>query len=74
MMELITNKYKSHGFVGVVGKGGHLVTYYHIIVTYNSKNYEEKSSDIYNMFEKGEKVKVVEKFYPHYRLNIIKIN
>lgn len=69
---IITKKYKSSHFVGIVGKGGHRVTDYHLIVSYNNKGYEESNSTIYNRFQLNENVKVVETFYPEFKIEIIK--
>ena len=69
---IITKKYKSSHFVGVPGKGGHRVTDYHLVVSYNNKGYEESNSTVYNRFQLNENVKVVETFYPEFRVEIIK--
>lgn len=69
---IITKKYKSSRFVGVPGKGGHRVTNYHLVVSYNNKSYEATTSGIYNSFQLNEDVKVVETFYPEFRVEIIK--
>ena len=69
---IITKKYKSSRFVGVPGKGGHRVTDYHLVISYNNKGYEENNSTVYNRFQLNENVKVVETFYPEFRVEIIK--
>ena len=69
---IITKKYKSSRFVGVPGKGGHRVTDYHLVISYNNKGYEESNSTVYNRFQLNENVKVVETFYPEFRVEIIK--
>ena len=69
---IITKKYKSSHFVGVPGKGGHYETNYHLVASYNNKSYEAKTSEIYNRFQLNENVKVVETFYPEFRVEIIK--
>ena len=69
---IITKKYKSSHFVGVPGKGGHRVTDYHLVISYNNKGYEESNSTVYNRFQLNENVKVVETFYPEFRVEIIK--
>ena len=69
---IIAKKYTSSRFVGVPGKGGHRVTKYHLEVSYNNKSYEVTTSGIYNSFQLNENVKVVETFYPEFRVEIIK--
>jgi hypothetical protein len=54
-------------FVGVAGKGGHFI--YERVITYNNKEY--KTSEFPWNCKVGQKVKVVEKFYPHHNINII---
>ena len=69
----IVKRYTTSHFVGVAGKGGHYQKNYHLIVSYGNKHYEETSSSMYNRFYLGEDVKVVETFYPRYKVDIIKI-
>jgi hypothetical protein len=42
------------------------------VVSYNNKSYEATTSGIYNSFQLNEDVKVVETFYPEFRVEIIK--
>ena len=58
--------------MGVPGKGGHYETNYHLVASYNNKSYEAKTSEIYNRFQLNEDVKVVETFYPEFKVEIIK--
>lgn len=68
---VVVNKRKSHGYVGLAGKGGHPVTYYYTTFEYNGKRVEESGSEYYNHFNVGDKLKVKEIFYPHYRTEYI---
>ncbi len=54
-------------FVGVPGKGGHRVS--ERIITYNNTEY--KTSQFPWNCKIGQKVKVVETFYPHHDIKII---
>ena len=68
---VVVNKRKSHGFVGVPGKGGHPVTNYYTTFKYNGKSVEESGSEYYNHFNVGDNLKVKEIFYPCYRTEYI---
>lgn len=68
----VLKKYKSTHFVGVVGKGGHCTTSYYTVFKYNDKTYEESGSSIYNEYCENEKVKIIEEFYPSFRVIIRK--
>ena len=64
----VVNKRKSGGYVGVPGKGGHPVVHCYTTFEYNGKRVEEVGSEYYNRFNVGDKLKVKEIFYPHYRI------
>lgn len=68
---VVVNKRKSGGYVGVPGKGGHPVVHYHTTFEYNGKRVEEGGGKYYNHFNVGDKLKVKEIFYPHYRTEYI---
>lgn len=68
---VVVNKRKSGGYVGVPGKGGHPVVHYYTTFEYNGKRIEESGSGYYNRFNVGDKLKVKEIFYPHYRTEYI---
>lgn len=44
---------------------------YEIIINYNNTNQVFKSSKLYNLYNKGDIVKLKEKWYPTYSLNVI---
>jgi len=67
----VVNQRKSGGYVGVPGKGGHPVVHYHTTFEYNGKRVEEGGGEYYNRFNVGDKLKVKEIFYPHYRTEYI---
>lgn len=64
----VVNKRRSSGWVGVAGKGGHPVVNYHTTFEYNGKRVEEGGGEYYDRFNVGDKLKVKEIFYPHYRI------
>ena len=68
---VVVNKRKSGGYVGVPGKGGHPVVHYYTTFEYNGKRVEEGGSEYYDHFNVGDKLKVKEIFYPHYRTEYI---
>lgn len=68
---VVVNKRKSGGYVGVPGKGGHPVVHYYTTFEYNGKRVEEGGSEYYDRFNVGDKLKVKEIFYPHYRTEYI---
>ena len=68
---VVVNKRKSGGYVGVPGKGGHPVVHYYTTFEYNGKQVEEGGSEYYDHFNVGDKLKVKEIFYPHYRTEYI---
>ena len=68
----VLKKYKSSHFVGVVGKGGHYTTSYYTVFKYNDKTYKESGSSTYNEYYENERVKIIEEFYPSFRVIIRK--
>ena len=68
---VVVNKRKSGGYVGVPGKGGHPVVHYYTTFEYNGKRVEEGGGEYYDRFNVGDKLKVKEIFYPHYRIEYI---
>jgi len=56
--------------VGVIGKGGHWETRTTIIISFDNKTYKDSYSEWHSShkYHKGDKVKVLEKFYPRHEI------
>lgn len=67
---IVIDKNKNSHFVGVVGKGGHRRTNHCIIVKFNNTETSIKDRNLYNKYNKGDKVKVTEQFYPYHSITI----
>lgn len=59
-------------FVGLLGKGGHYKTYYETIVKYSDTQYIFNDIETYQKYNKLDRVKIVETFYPNYYIQIHK--
>ena len=56
--------------IGIIGKGGHWMTRTRLTISYGNKTYEDEYHECictHNYCE-GDKVKVVETFYPRYKI------
>lgn len=69
---VVVDKRRHSGFVGVPGKGGHAVVNHYTTIKYNGKEEELSGRDYYDTFDKGDKVKVIEKFWPWYEVEYTK--
>lgn len=67
---VIINKEKNSHFVGVVGKGGHYVTDYNLIIKFNNTTIEQDDINLFEKYNKGDKVKVIESWYPYHNIKI----
>ncbi len=65
---IISKKERSSHWVGPYGKGGHMKRYYKIIISYHNKTVKETSRQMYNDVEEGQHIKVIETFYPVYKI------
>jgi hypothetical protein len=65
---VVTNKERYSRFVGVPGKGGHTKTYYYITFTYNNTEYKLNDRNLYNKYNKNDRTKIKEVWYPYYRI------
>ena len=70
---IVINKRKGSHVVGVVGKGGHIVTDHYITFKFGNNVKEENNIDLYNNFRLNEHMTVIEKFYPYYEINYSKL-
>ena len=60
--------------IGIIGKGGHWMTRTRLTISYGNKTYEDEYHECictHNYCE-GDKVKVVETFYPRYKIEYYK--
>lgn len=70
----VINKYTRRHFVGLVGKGGHSVTRYHVVFKFDNRTEDEDCiRTYYHNFNIGDNVEVTEKFYPWYELTYKKL-
>lgn len=61
----VIDKYISSNYVGVPGKGGHMVKNHHVVFKFNNQIEDEnRGSSFYEYFNKGDNVEVIERFYP----------
>ena len=73
---VVTNIEYYHHMVGLIGKGGHWNTQFIVKISYDNKIYTYKDDvfghkDTYK-YNVGDKVKVVETFYPDYEFKFYK--
>lgn len=65
---VVTNKERRSRFVGVPGKGSHARTYYYVTFTYNNTEYKSNDRNLYNKYNKNDKVKLKEIWYPYHKI------
>ena len=60
--------------VGIIGKGGHWETRTRLAISYDNKIYKDQYHEYTctHKYREGDKVKVVETFYPHYKIEYYK--
>ena len=60
--------------VGIIGKGGHWETCTRLAISYNDKIYKDQYHEYTctHKYHEGDKVKVVETFYPRYKIEYYK--
>lgn len=63
---IIMEKRHSSNFVGIAGKGGHWVNHYYVTIQYNGNLTKVNDSRMFDNVEKGQTIKVIERFYPSY--------
>ena len=74
---VVSNITRSQHVVGLLGKGGHWNSDFDITISYDNKTYTYRDEIfglvyVHHTYNKGDKVKVVETFYPRYEINIYK--
>ena len=68
---VVIDKHRHTNFVGVAGKGGHMKTSYRTTIKYNSETYDYPYSNYYNKYNKGDKVRVKEFWYPYHDIVVL---
>ena len=60
--------------VGIIGKGGHWETRTRLAISYDNKIYKDQYNEYTctHKYREGDKVKVVETFYPRYKIEYYK--
>lgn len=60
--------------VGIIGKGGHWETRTRLAISYGNKTYKDEYHEYTctHKYREGDKVKVVETFYPRYKIEYYK--
>ena len=60
--------------VGIIGKGGHWETCTRLAISYGNKTYKDEYHEYTctHKYREGDKVKVVETFYPRYKIEYYK--
>ena len=60
--------------VGIIGKGGHWETRTRLAISYDNKIYKDQYNEYTctHKYREGDKVKVVETFYPCYKIEYYK--
>ena len=60
--------------VGIIGKGGHWETRTRLAISYDNKIYKDQYNEYTctHKYREGDKVKVIETFYPRYKIEYYK--
>ncbi len=67
---IVIDKERHSSFVGVPGKGGHSTTSYYITISGNNTQHRIRSLNLYHKYDKGNKVKVKEVWYPRHNVTV----
>lgn len=68
---VVINKERTSRYVGVPGKGGHHSTSYYVTVQFNGTTQTFRSSNLYRKYNKGDKVRVREVWYPGHNITVL---
>ena len=68
---VVFDKHTHSQFVGVPGKGSHYRKSYDVVVKYNNTKHEFRDHRIYNKYNKGDKVRILVKWYPCYSIKLL---
>lgn len=67
---IVIDKERHSRYVGVPGKGGHSSTSYYITISGNNTQHRIQSSNLYHKYDKGNRVKVKEVWYPRHNVTV----
>lgn len=67
---IVIDKERHSRYVGVPGKGGHSSTSYYITISGNNTQHRIQSSNLYHKYNKGNRVKVKEVWYPRHNVTV----
>lgn len=68
---VIVDKDRRSSYHGVPGKGGHHSTSYYVTVQFNGTTQTFKSGNLYRKYNKGDKVRVKEVWYPGHNITVL---
>ena len=68
---VVIDKHKHTNFVGIPGKGGHMKTSYRTTIKYNGETYNYNGRNYYDKYNEGDKVRVMEFWYPYHDKKIL---
>ena len=66
----VIDKERHSRYVGIPGKGGHSTTSYYITISGNNRQHRIQSSNLYHKYNKGNRVKVKEMWYPRHNVTV----
>lgn len=66
----VIDKKRHSRYVRVPGKGGHSTTSYYITISGNNTQHRIRSSNLYHKYNKGNKVRVKEVWYPRHNVTV----
>lgn len=66
----VIDKERHSRYVGVPGKGGHSTTSYYITISGNNRQHRIQNSNLYHKYDKGDRVKVKEVWYPRHKVTV----
>lgn len=66
----VIDKERHSHYIGVPGKGGHPTTSYYITISGNNKQHRIQNSNLYHKYDKGDRVKVKEIWYPRHKVTV----
>ena len=68
---VIVNKNRRSSYHGIPGKGGHHSTSYYVTVQFNGTTQTFRSSNLYRKYNKGDRVRVREVWYPRHDIIVL---
>lgn len=68
---VVINKERTSRYVGVPGKGGHPDVDYYVTIKFNNQIFKTDDYQLYHKYNKGNKIKVKEVWYPRHRIIVL---